>query len=352
MADEQEPATPAETPVATDGPGMFQALLDAGEIDDSPEPESAEGGENESEGADPAAQQQSKGEPGPDENAPLELPETLDGLAEALGLTADDLSGKIKVKVQVDGETLELPLKDALAGHRREADYTKKTQAIADDRRAFDAERAAFANERRQSAEFLRQLFQNVQAMVLGDQPDPSLLDEGSQNYNPAAYMKAERAFRDRMGKFREAQGKVNGAIQYEDGQSQERRKAVAAKERELLVAKLPDFGDPVKGKQIAGDIRDYALSEGFSAAEIGANTDHRVVVVLNKARQWDAAQKKGAAATKKVPTSLPKFAKPGAKEAGGQQKPNSVALVKQLQRSSHGKNAGKMKEALFSHVL
>jgi hypothetical protein len=39
------------------------------------------------------------------------------------------------VVVQVDGEDIEIPLKEALAGHQRQADYTRKTQDLANQRR-------------------------------------------------------------------------------------------------------------------------------------------------------------------------------------------------------------------------
>jgi hypothetical protein len=39
------------------------------------------------------------------------------------------------VKVVVDGEELEVPLKEAVSGYQRQADYTRKTQQLADERR-------------------------------------------------------------------------------------------------------------------------------------------------------------------------------------------------------------------------
>ena len=39
------------------------------------------------------------------------------------------------VKVTVDGEEIEVPLKEAVSGYQRQADYTRKTQQLADERR-------------------------------------------------------------------------------------------------------------------------------------------------------------------------------------------------------------------------
>lgn len=39
------------------------------------------------------------------------------------------------VRVTVDGEEIEVPLKEAVSGYQRQADYTRKTQQLADERR-------------------------------------------------------------------------------------------------------------------------------------------------------------------------------------------------------------------------
>lgn len=46
-----------------------------------------------------------------------------------------DSFGDKYVKVTVDGEELEVPLKEAVSGYQRQSDYTRKTQQLADERR-------------------------------------------------------------------------------------------------------------------------------------------------------------------------------------------------------------------------
>jgi hypothetical protein len=48
-----------------------------------------------------------------------------------------DSFGEKYVKVTVDGEELEVPLKEAVSGYQRQADYTRKTQQLADERRGI-----------------------------------------------------------------------------------------------------------------------------------------------------------------------------------------------------------------------
>lgn len=47
-----------------------------------------------------------------------------------------DSFGEKYVKVTVDGEELDVPLKEAVSGYQRQADYTRKTQQLADERRS------------------------------------------------------------------------------------------------------------------------------------------------------------------------------------------------------------------------
>jgi hypothetical protein len=49
-----------------------------------------------------------------------------------------DSAGDHYVRVRVDGEDLEVPLKEALQGYSRTADYTRKTQTLAQERQAAE----------------------------------------------------------------------------------------------------------------------------------------------------------------------------------------------------------------------
>lgn len=46
-----------------------------------------------------------------------------------------DSFGEKYVKVTIDGEELEVPLKEAVSGYQRQADYTRKTQQLAEERK-------------------------------------------------------------------------------------------------------------------------------------------------------------------------------------------------------------------------
>ncbi len=55
------------------------------------------------------------------------------------------------VTVRVDGQDVQIPLEEAARGYSRQADYTRKTQQLAEQRRQFEQERANFYAQVQQS---------------------------------------------------------------------------------------------------------------------------------------------------------------------------------------------------------
>lgn len=82
-----------------------------------------------------------------EEEAEADAPETeeievdsmgLEDLAEHFGVTPEDLLGKVKVKIKVDGKETEVNLGELRNGYQREADYTRKTQEVSARRKEMD----------------------------------------------------------------------------------------------------------------------------------------------------------------------------------------------------------------------
>jgi len=65
-----------------------------------------------------------------------EVADVVDALTEEqIDLLPVDEFGDKYVSVQVDGEEVRVPLKEALSGYQRQADYTRKTQELSEQRR-------------------------------------------------------------------------------------------------------------------------------------------------------------------------------------------------------------------------
>jgi hypothetical protein len=66
-----------------------------------------------------------------------EVAETAQGGAETPILSVDEYANYV-VPVKVDGEELQVPLSEALSGYQRQADYTRKTQELAEQRQQVE----------------------------------------------------------------------------------------------------------------------------------------------------------------------------------------------------------------------
>jgi len=89
----------------------------------------------------PAEEEEADEEAGADEQeTEVEEVESLgiEDLAEQLGVSVDDVLGKVKVKIKVDGKETEVNLGELRSGYQREADYTRKTQEVSARRKEID----------------------------------------------------------------------------------------------------------------------------------------------------------------------------------------------------------------------
>jgi type II secretory pathway component PulF len=71
-----------------------------------------------------------------------------------------DEFGEKYVSVQVNGEEVQVPLKEALSGYQRQADYTRKTQELSEQRRQVQfggALQEALQNDPKGTLELLKQ---------------------------------------------------------------------------------------------------------------------------------------------------------------------------------------------------
>ena len=116
-----------EQSVPLDGEPPAEQAPDRPEPEETPERELAPEPEKPS--------PEAEAEPEPQE----ELPDTLNGLAEAVGLSADEFADHVHVPVTVNGETRMVTLTEARKGYQLEVDYRHKTADLAEQRRALEA---------------------------------------------------------------------------------------------------------------------------------------------------------------------------------------------------------------------
>lgn len=244
-------------------------------------------------------------------------PETEDETTEPGEVEAEPEEGTPEEQtytVKVNGEERQVPLEELLKGYSRNEDYKAKTTAVAEERRALEAKAATIDADLK--AQYANQL---EEATNLFAQFDPVLVEARQINWealkatDPAAYVAALDQVQTRQAQLEQMRQQVATARQ----QTEQQRQALTQQDQakrfdataEELVKVNPELADEAKFQQFASANIDYMRSVGFTDAEVADYLDHRVLTVMDKARQWDAhvAAQKSLPQKKVVPKSAVK---------------------------------------------
>lgn len=258
--------TPQEDNVATD-----DALeAEAAQVEDAEMPE---GQEDEYEAqADNSAVEGSESDLDDDEDDDGDQYETLD----------------LSTTIEVDGE--EKTIEELRSGFLRQKDYTRKTQELAESRKAVEAKDQEIERERAEYAQLLPAMAERIQ-QAAEQEPDWDTL----YDTDPVMAAKAERQWR----KEQEARAAQLQAVQAE----QQRMQQIAAQKQEQMQQSyleqqrhiLPDIIPEWRDKKVAAteatQIRDFLLGEGFSEQDVSGMSNATLVKLARKAMLYDRGE-------------------------------------------------------------
>ena len=304
----QESADSVETPRTAQD--VFTEMLDAEESNDKPEAtnEEQENIEENAEEAEEETESESEVEELEEDNPETEEDEDDESEDEEVEVE-DEL---VTYTVKSGGEEKEVTVEDLISGYQKGDDYTKKSQALAEQRKAVEAEAHAVQEAMQLREQYAQRL---DQVKVLLENSDEQVdLDELKEN-DPITWSIKVAEKTENNKKLNLIQQEQNRLAQAHQKQVSEQQAKLVAHEAEMLTSKVKEFSDPKKAEQIKGEIRNFGKSIGFSDQELAQVYDHRHVMVLQKAMAYDRIQKAKAGVTKKV-AKAPKMAKQGNKVA------------------------------------
>ena len=198
--------------------------------------------------------------------------------------------------VKIDGEERQVTLNELQDGYQRQADYTRKTQALAEQRKQAEDFSSKYASEVEQIQAERNYYVQSLQHLIdgsMGEVDKFANLDwEQLKAEDPLEYVSMKDEFRDRQERFH--------SIQHEQQQAQGRQEAVVAQnysqslaeEGKKLEEALPEWKDPKLRQKLVTKLRSYAADQGFTEDELTSLSDSRSVMVLLKAQKYDELQK------------------------------------------------------------
>lgn len=212
--------------------------------------------------------------------------------------------------VEYEGKQYKLPkeLKEALL---RQADYTRKTQEVADQRREIEYQQQQ-AQVAIQATAAFQQEYAQLQNIDQQLEQLRSIDWNAAINEDPQTAMKLQVRFNELVRNRGEVANKI-GQIQadVEQRRQQTMQEAIQRGEAELK-SSIPGWGDDLKA-----DIVKTARSMGFQAHELQGITDPRMIKVLHKAYLHDKAQQKLQKATPSEPPKPASSIKPGKGASG-----------------------------------
>jgi hypothetical protein len=220
---------------------------------------------------------------------------------------SEEQQPKPKYKVKAAGEEIEVDEDELIKGYQQGVDYTKKSQALAEQRKAVEAERIhleqvkqerqAYAQKLQALDSFLTQQNRGVDLDVLKE-TDPI-------GYAVAV---AEQSQREKqLAVVRQEQQRI---AQQQQAEQQASLQNHLRQESEKLVGLIPELATP-QGDAIRKQIRDYAKSVGWTDQELSSVYDSRAVVSLYKAMKYEQLQKSKPEVTKKL-QAAPKMMRSG----------------------------------------
>lgn len=213
-----------------------------------------------------------------------------------------------KFRVKAAGEEREVTLDELIKSYQLGTDYTKKSQAVAEERKAVEAERQRI-EEARQLRDTYAERLQIIEQM-LNQQPETENLDYLKET-DPIGYAVKVAELSQREKQLAQVQAERQRiAAEQERDRNEQLGKVIQAEARKLADA-IPEYADPQKGELMRRELREFGIKAGFSEQELAGVYDSRAVLTLWKAMQYDKLQSAKPTITKKV-ADAPKVIKAG----------------------------------------
>ena len=247
-------------------------------------------------------------------------------------------------KVKVGKEEMEVPLDELLKGYSRTSDYTRKTQEVAEARKAVEAERQKIEEAARLRDTYAQRLQVIEQMLSQGEKGEDLAALKESDPIGYAVKIAEQTEREKQLAAVRAEQQRI--AQQQQAEQSQRLQAHLQAEALKLQEA-IPEMSDPAKSQAIKTDIRNYAKKIGFSDEELAQVYDSRAVTALYKAMQFDKLTQGKADAVKKV-AQAPRMMRPGTSTPEARESSEAKKLREQLRRSGKKNDAARIFERLL----
>ena len=234
-------------------------------------------------------------------------------------------------QVTVNGEKIDVDLEELKAGYQKDADYRRKTEELAIEKRELRAEEDRLKNQYSTKMEDLNSLVATLNAEINNDMNSKEL--DALWEEDPTEAAKVDRRIQKRKNTIQQAQQKLRD---HQQAQFQE----ILREEQKKLHLKHPEIADPIKGATVKSNIMNYLSSKGFSNEDVARIYDSRYFDVIMDGMNFNKSKsvKPGLVSKKVKPT---KFVKSGIKSTKEELNSKTrLNQIKTLKKSGSPKDA------------
>jgi len=234
-------------------------------------------------------------------------------------------------QVIVNGERIDVNLEELKAGYQKDADYRRKTEELALQKRELKSEEDRLKNQYSTKMDDLNSLVVTLNAEINNDMNSKEL--DKLWEEDPTEAARVDRRIQKRKNTIQEAQQKLR---EHQKAQFQE----ILRDEQRKLHLKHPEIADPIKGATVKTNIVNYLSSKGFSNEDVSNIVDSRYFDVIIDGMNFQKTKSvKPNLVSKKVKPS--KFVKSGVKSTKEDMNNKSrLEQIKTLKRSGSPKDA------------
>jgi len=231
-------------------------------------------------------------------------------------------------QVIINGEKINVDLDELKAGYQKDADYRRKTEEIAIEKRELKAAEDRLKNQYSTKIDNLNSLVATLNAEINNDMNSKEL--DALWDEDPTEAARVDRKIQKRKQTIQQAQQKLR---EHQQTQFQE----ILREEQKKLHLKHPELADPIKGTSVKSNIMNYLSSKGFSNEDVARIYDSRYFDVIMDGMKANAT-KPNLVSKKVKPSTVVKSGVKSTKEDINSQ--SRLKKMNALKKSGNAKDA------------
>ena len=245
--------------------------------------------------------------------------------------------------VKINGEEVAVTIDELQNSYSRQADYTRKTQELAQQRKTVEEQQSEVAK----NEAIYKELLPKMEAALnegLGEEPDWNALYQA----DPIGYVRERDLWNEKQQKLQAVQAEQQRLQEEAQAKHAEQVSAYMQYGDKQLLKIVPEWKDQSIAQKEKLAIREHAINDlGFTAEEINQVYDYRLLLGLRNSWMQNKTQK----AVKKKPTQKASARNRVGKPGSVTRKNNSTPLKrskKRLAKTGTVQDAAKVFEQLI----